>query len=431
MKSRKVLIIAYFFPPRLGSGSVRPMGLAKYLSRFGWEPIILTPKLPGPVPVGTKVFETEYEHVLSQVKGAIGFRKNVGMQEQLGISGDRKIGTEISWMGHVISKTKNMIAFPDEHIGWFKFAVRVGRRLLAEGSIDAIISTSSPVTAHLIACKLKKLSGKPWIADFRDLWTQNHFYNGGVFRRIIERRVEYRTLRHSDAVVTCHPLVEKLGELHKRVPIHWIPNGFDPDEFPGNSDSRTNPNKLMMTYTGDLYQGKRDPKPLFQALSELISVGELKRNEIEVSFYGRFGNWLFEEVKQFKLDDVIKIHGPASRKDVLKRQIESTLLLILTWNNPHEASIFPGKVFEYFGAKRPILAIGGPGGVLKALLEQTETGIHVSDVPQLKRILLEYYKAFQLHGTIPYHPVKNEVSKFTHQVMAHRFSEILDDLVSQ
>lgn len=58
MRIKKVLIITYFFPPRVASGSVRPMGLAKYLPKFGWEPLILTAKLPGPAAAGTRIIET-------------------------------------------------------------------------------------------------------------------------------------------------------------------------------------------------------------------------------------------------------------------------------------------------------------------------------------------------------------------------------------
>ncbi len=426
MQHKKVLIVAYAFPPRNASGSVRPMGLAKYLPQFGWEPLILTARLPGPPPEEVKVLETDYVDILSKVKALIGYRPEVGIQKQLGLS-PGKNGNNSSSLSRLISSVKATISFPDEQVGWFKFAVEEGKRLLAKDDIDAIISTSPPSTAHLIARKLRIESGKPWVADFRDLWTQSHYYNYSGIRHFIERRLEVRTLSQADAIVTAHPLVDQLRQLHKSKPIYWIPNGFDPDSFPKSVLAREN-DKLIIAYFGNLYDGKRDPEPLFQALSGLITNGEIKRTDIEVRLFGPFEEWLLQDVRKYDLHDVVKIKGQVPREDVLRSQMGSSLLLILTWDNPQEASIYPGKVFEYLGAQRPILAIGGPGGVVKELLEKTQAGVHVSNLAQLKTALMEYYKAHQACGIIPYNPIKEEVERYTHEVMAQKFAKILDEI---
>ena len=72
MRLKKVLIIAYAFPPRPAIGSVRPMVLAKHLPQFGWEPLILTANLPGPAPEGIQVIQTDYVSILSKFKGLCG-----------------------------------------------------------------------------------------------------------------------------------------------------------------------------------------------------------------------------------------------------------------------------------------------------------------------------------------------------------------------
>jgi glycosyltransferase involved in cell wall biosynthesis len=427
MRLKKVLIIAYTFPPRCGSGSVRPMGLAKYLPQFGWEPLIMTANLPGPAPGGIQVIETDYIDILVKLKGWLRLQQDLSVNEQLGIS-VRKDGDNRPILSRMFLKARATIAFPDQYIGWFKFAVQEGKSLLEKENIEAIISTSPPATAHLIARKLKEVSGKPWIADLRDLWTQNHYYRYGAIRHFIERKLELKTLSRADALITAHPLVNRLRKLHKWKPIYWILNGFDSDDFPKLPLSRTN-NKFIMTYTGVLYRGKRDPELLFQALLELIKSGEIKRTQVEVRFFTLVSNWLLEDVRKYNLQDVVKIYGRIPREEALRMQMGSALLLILTWNNSHEASIYPGKIFEYLGAQRPILAIGGPGGVVKELLEKTRTGIHVSDLAQLKKTLMEYYQVHQTHGTIPYHAVEEEVQNYTHQVMAQKFGQVLDGII--
>lgn len=422
---KKVLIVAYYFPPRPGSGSVRPMGLAKYLPRFGWKPVILTAKLPGPAPAGVQVIDTEYIDILSKLKGYIGYRRDIGLHEQLGLSVGKN-GSGRSLLSRLISRAKGTIAFPDEHVGWVKFAVQKGKDLLEKEDIQVIMSTSSPVTTHLIARRLKMESGKPWIADLRDLWTQNHYYRFGSFRHFMEKRLELWTLSRANALVTAHPLVDRLSELHRNIPIHWIANGFDPADFLESSVVKSNHNKMILTYTGLLYHDKRDPEPLFRALSDLFAEGEMKRTDIEIRFIGPFEEWLAEEVKKFNLQDVVKIESQVSREEALQKQMESSLLLILTWDSPDEVNIYPGKVFEYLGARRPILAIGGPGGVVKDLLEKTQSGLHISGIAQLKKTLIEYYKLYKTHGTIPYNPVQPEVQKYSSQVMAQKFAEVFD-----
>jgi glycosyltransferase involved in cell wall biosynthesis len=430
MRHKKVLIIAYYFPPRHTIGSVRPMGLAKYLPEYGWEPLIMTANLPGPAPGGLRVIQTEYIDIISKLKGLIGYRPDVGLHEQLGLSVSKN-GINRSLLSSMISKAEATIAFPDEHIGWYKFAVREGERLLERQDIDAIMSTSSPVTSHLIARTLKVKSGKPWIADFRDLWTQHHYYRHGVLRNFVDRKLEIRTLNQADALVTANPLVSKFKDLHNNKLMYCIPNGFDPDDFPEPSLPRTNHNKFTITYTGQLYNGKRDPEPLFRALAELIGSGEIKRAKLEVCIFGPFENWLLKDVRKYNLHDVVKIKGLVSREESLRMQMESSLLLILT--NPREAGIYPAKVFEYLGAHRPILAIGGPGGALKELLNKTQAGIHVLSLAQLKKVLIEYYrahqnKAHQTGSTILYHAVKEQVQNYTHPVMAQKFAQVLDEI---
>lgn len=429
MRPKKVLIITYFFPPRYGSGSVRPMGLAKHLPKFGWEPVILTAKLPGVAPAGIRIIETEYRNILGGVKQLFGYRPNIGLHEQLNLSVGKN-GRNGSLSSRLIFAAKAAIAFPDEHIGWLKFAIREGKRLIEKENIEAILSISSPATAHLIARSLKTETRKPWIADFRDLWTQNHYYCYGLFRSFIERILEVRTLAQADAIVTAHPLINRLRELHRIQPVYCIPNGFDPEEFINKNAFPKGNSKFIMTYTGELYCGKRDPEILFLALSELINSREIERSQVEVRFFSEAADWLREDIRKYNLQDIISIYGQLPRAEVLQRQVESTLLFILTWNNPVEVNIYPGKLFEYLGAGRPILAIGGPGGVVKELLEKTQAGVYVSSLVQLKKVIMEYYKTYRSLGTIPYNVVEEEVQIYTQRVMAQKFALVLDEVVA-
>ena len=273
---KKVLIISYHFPPSIAVGGLRIQGLAKYLSEFGWEPIILTTTLPGNPNTQFRVIQTPYYDVIASWKKRFGLKPEEGVKKQFEMKMHKN---KKSFMDYVLFFLSEIIAYPDAQKGWYPFAVEAGSEILENENIDAIISSSSPVTCHLIAKELKMKYTIPWIADFRDLWTQNHYYQYSPIRRFIERRLEIKTLSKPDALVTVsNDLAETLGTLHKEKRIYTIRNGFDPQEISFSRADLTT--KFTITYTGSLYQGKRDPSKFFKALQDLISEERLIQNDI-------------------------------------------------------------------------------------------------------------------------------------------------------
>jgi len=266
--TKRVLIITYYFPPRPSVASLRLKGLAKYLPEFGWKPVILTAALPVEPDPRFKVIQTPYPGDVShRFKKRLHLQPDKGFQEQVGVPLAIR-GVKGSLTSKVITFIKGIIAYPDEQKAWLPFAVDSGHELLHKEKFDAILSSSGPVTCHLIAKELKRKHKVPWIADLRDLWTQNHYYPYGIIRKWFERRLELKTLNEADALVTVsEPLAKDLGLLHHKKLVCAIPNGFDPDEM----GSAPLTKEFTITYTGQLYQGKQDPSLLLRALAELIN----------------------------------------------------------------------------------------------------------------------------------------------------------------
>ena len=104
----------------------------------------------------------------------------------------------------------------------------------------------------------------------------------------------------------------------------------------------------------------------------------VERGDVSIDFYGRYESWLEEDVTKYKLGDVVTLHGPVSREVAIRKQWESQILLLLTWNDPAEQGVYTGKVFDYLAARRPILSLGLSGGVVTKLLNDTNAGVHVS-----------------------------------------------------
>jgi len=421
---RKVLLITYHFPPRPGVGSLRLRGLAKYLREFGWEPVILTPALPGEPGARFRAVETPYPgDATARWKRRLGLAADKGFQEQIGIPRALR-DSKVSFTGRVINLAKAILAYPDEQKGWYRFAVSIGHELLRREHFDALLSSSGPVTCHLIARELKEKHRIPWVADLRDLWTQNHYYPYGTLRRFFERRLEVKTLNIADVLVTVSkPLAQKLRLLHRGKPVIAIPNGYDPDEVVRSAQLTK---EFTITYTGQLYQGKRDPTPLLRALAELASEGKIELKTVKVRFYGDTPYWLEQEIKRYQLDEVVSLHPKVLREVALQKQRESQILLLLNWDDPNEVGVYTGKVFEYLAARRPILAVGGPRGVVTKLLEETGAGVHALGPEHLKRVLFEFYEQYRTHGYVPYKGCEGRIAKYSHREMARRFANVLD-----
>lgn len=423
---RRVLVIAYYFPPRPGVGSLRAKGLAKYLPEYGWEPIILTAALPEKPESRFKVVETPYPgDVTAYWKRKLGLAADKGFQEQIGIPRALREGKTSFFTRRVITLAKAFIAYPDDQKTWYPFAVSAGRDLLKMEKFDALISSSGPVTCHLIARELKARYEIPWIADFRDLWTQNHYYPYGSLRLMFERRLELKTLALADALVTVsEPLAERLMSLHKNKRVLVIPNGFDPDDVAQAPLTK----EFTITYTGTLYEGKRDPALLFQAVRELIVDGTIDPLDIRIRFYGEAPYWLEQQVRHYQLGGIVGLHRKVPRDVALAKQRESHVLLLLSWDDPREVGVYTGKIFEYLAAKRPILALGGPGGAVAQLLRETGAGIHVRSLEDLKALLKSWYKEYKLEGEVKYKAQWEIVQKYSHREMAKKFAHLLDEV---
>jgi glycosyltransferase involved in cell wall biosynthesis len=308
-----------------------------------------------------------------------------------------------------------------------------GEKIFQSKQIDAIISSSMPMTCHLIAKTLAEKYNIPWVADFRDLWSQNHYSSHSFVRKYFETKLEIKTLKHASAItVVSQPLVEKLGALHENKQIFPIKNGFDPELV--NSENNVDQN-FTIVYTGDLYEGKRDPVQLFEVIQELCDNGVIKREDIKIHFFGYPKSespeyWLQEEIAKHHFQDLVILHGRVSHEIAIFEQRKAQILLLLTWNNPDERGVYTGKVFEYLAAHRPIISFGyTEGGVIKDLLVQTQAGIHAGNYHELKDAIVQAHQEFKKSGVVPYRGINTEVMKYSQKEMARNFGKVLDSVL--
>lgn len=421
---KRVLIISYYFNQKEMIGSIRLRGLAKYLPKFGWEPIILTIKSDNESDPCFKTVETEYLDLMASWKAKIGLNPKSTVKNQLKVQNKKNKKKLISFL---LDNWVEIVAYPDAQKNWYKPAVEAGSELLENDHFDAMLSSSSPVTCHLIANELKKRHEIPWVADLRDLWTQNHYYNFSRFRKFREVRLEKRTLSQADALSTVSmPWVNKLKSLYKNKKVYDIPNGFDQDMESSKNENLDK--KFTIIYTGNIYKGKMDPEPLFKALSEMIKDKEIDAKHLLIEFYGTKRESIASSAEKYDLKQILKIHDVIPHDEILKKQSKSQLLLLLDWIDPSEKGVLPGKIFEYLAAKRPIISIGGYGGVVGKLIKQTGAGICLNDFDKLKSVIKNAYSEFKLYGEVKYKGIPEEIEKYSHFKMAQKFAEVLNEI---
>ena len=463
---KKVLIIAFYFDRLNEIASKRLRALAKYLPNYGWEPIVIAPDL-GFIPeendnLDCRIIYTEYEdmfaHFFNKFKSLNESKKELGDEK----SADDKLKDSSSFSNPLVSASVSIageiFAYPDGMKYWHEYAFKEASKIIEDEEIDAVISSSWPITCHTIAKDLKDKYGIFWIADLRDLWNLNPYVSHTFIRNYFERKLESKTFENVDVLTTTTDLSAKtLVTLHPNKKIVPILSGYDDEDLEflekireeiksesdfssdsdfekgsgvsSDSDSADNydvrSNKLKFIYAGSLYGGKRDPTLLFKAIRQLDDESKIDSSKLSIEFYGDSGN-LKEIAQRYSLSDIVNIGGKIPHSEVFKKQLMSDVLLLISWNNEKEKIFIPGKIFEYFALKKPVLSIGYKEGSLKDLIEETKVGYHVSDLESTKKALLNIYDEFIEKGAVELNSDTN-IEDYSMKNMAKKFADLLDN----
>lgn len=423
---KKVLIIGHFWPYRRGGNRI--IGLSRYLRNFGWEPIIITGNLYKKPDEDVKYFEVSYKYFLHFLFRILKFDMGKDMGNQFREVGAKTSSVKRSILRFFYTIAQEIFAFPDEDRNFKTPALLKAREVLKNEKISAIIS-EYPVTSHLVASSLKKEFNIPWIADFVDPWSQNHDYPYGLIRRFFDRNLEVKTMKGANALTTVSKvLADNLKKLHKKDNTYAIPNGFDSKNL--NIPAAPLTKNFTITYTGQMYVGKRDPDFFLLAVRGLVLDGELKKEDTEIRFYGPMNPWLEEKIKAYNLSHIVTQYGSLSREDSMNKQKESQVLLLCNWKGSRGEGVYTGKIFEYLTSMRPILATEGAlkNNVVKQVLKETKAGVSGDDVSAIKELILKYYREYQENGSVKYNGIKEEIEKYSYNEMAKQFSKILNEI---
>jgi hypothetical protein len=293
--------------------------------------------------------------------------------------------------------------FPDPQIGWYFSAVRGGKSLVDGWQPDVIFASAPPFTGLMVGRSLKKATGVPLVVEYRDRLSEDPYSTRQKsFRKTLEKRVEDWWMKEADSIITVSEPWAEDYRVRYGLPVLSVYNGFDPDDFPADYPRKsTNPEILDIVYTGILYPDRRDPTPLFKAIKLLGDEGK----SIRVSFYAANRNDVTTMASAVGVLDQVDIYDAVSYGESVDRQMNADILLLLQWNDPKEQGNVPGKVFEYLGARRPILGLGLEDGVPARIIAEREAGVVVNDPARIAEHLQKWQAEKRSKGHIPLVPV--------------------------
>ncbi|WP_192579953.1 glycosyltransferase [Micromonospora sp. AMSO31t] len=431
----RLLVISYHFPPAETIGARRPAALAALALRQGWDVRVLTAIGADQGGEPTPLPEERVIRVAPSPKLPRFNRPVVVPGAGQPTRSRRRIAAVRSGMKRWLVKAGMELLLPDPQLNWIRPAVRGFERAASDWRPDVILVSGPPFSGFAVAASLARRLRVPWVADYRDLWSVgNEYWVRSVPRLAVDRRLERRVLR---SVATCVTVSEPLAETLRRtfgVDTHVIMNGIDGRPLPapmvpngpGPGGHGLSATTLTLAHTGNVYPGKRDPRPLLDAIA-LLGPDAAR---VHVVFAGEDNGVVRAAVERAGVADSVSVLGSVPPEKSWRIQADADALVLLMWNDPRDAGTMTGKIFDYLYARRPILLLGYEGGVAAKLLRERGAGVTHNDPHSIARQLREWLAVKEQVGWLPAVPAAALEGLFREDQLG-RYLEILREVAGR
>lgn len=426
---KRALIISYYWPPSGGAGVQRWLKFVKYMRNFEWEPVLFIPKNPE-YPEIDKSLEKEVPANLEIIRHPVWepydlYKKLIGRRKEERINAaflsekkkNRFIENISVWI-------RGNLFIPDARKFWIFTSVRYLSNYLKDHPVDVIISTGPPHSTHLIAKPLAKRFSIPWMADFRDPWTDIDYYKDlklSIWADKKHHTLEKQVLESANSVVV---ISKTMAEVFRKIydrKYEVITNGFDQEDLTGSSLPMDE--KFSIAHIGTLVS-TRNPVPLWEALKNLVSEREDFAKDLEIKLVGKIDFSVSAAMESYGLTKYLKKIDYLPHDEVVKCQRQSQVLLLIINNTPNSKMILTGKFFEYLAAKRPILCLGPDDGDAAEILKETRSGLlsGFEDIHGMKNNILHFYDKYK-SGILKSESV--DIDRFSRKELTRQITDIL------
>lgn len=357
---KKLLYIAYYFPPAGGPGVQRSLKFARYLPDHGWLPTVVTvdpahaawpaidESMLKEVPANVNVVRTRSRDPYAAYARLRGQKKS----ESVGVGfADDSVPGAFEKLARFVRAN---VFIPDARVGWVRFAKRAVAQLMSEGSYDAVLTSGPPHSSHLVGRWASRKYDMPWLADFRDPWTEVSYYDQLPFlpwSRAIDRHYERSVLRDAQSVITVSRAVSDLLKAKSNRSVSVVPNGFDPADLRGIEPIRGD--GFRVVHTGTITESQ-DPTGVWPAIRAMRDADV----DIRVHLIGRVDASVLNSIESAGLSEALEVTPYVPHREALAYMAGADVLLMSVPRTREAAGILTGKVFEYLASGPPILATG-------------------------------------------------------------------------
>lgn len=429
---KKVLFISYYWPPSGGSGVQRPLKFVKYLRDFGWEPIVYTAQ-NGEVPEIDYSLLKDVPQDLTVLKQPIIepysiYKIFAGQNKKEKIDPNFFSRKKVGWKDKLAIWIRSNFFIPDARMWWINPSAKFLIKYVRENKIDAIISTGPPHSMHLIAMQVKRATGLPWLADFRDPWTNIDYFKNLILTesaRNKHHRLEKEVLAEANKVVMVGETWRQELELIAQRPVELITNGYDSSDFELNPAPALD-EKFSIVHLGMFSKG-RNHEVFWQAIKQLSDENEAFKNDIQLKFYGKYDVSAIEYMQKYQLEYCTQFFEYIPHNEIIKVQYSSQVLYLSVNDTPNVKGIMTGKVFEYMAVKRPILCIGPHDGDASKIINETKSGYisGFNELDLLKQNILALYHNYK--NNIPFEGGIG-LEQYSRKELTRQLAKLLDEM---
>ena len=448
-RSKRLLLVAYNFPPVGGAGVQRPVKWAKYLGKMGWDVTVLTTLNPS-VPVRDESLLADLPTDINIVRART-LEPDYRVKQNL-ISAQatsRSFVQTLKGMARGILKRGVKLALqPDPQVLWNPDAIRAGTRALREQQHDAILVTAPAYSSFYIGAALKRRFGLPLVLDYRDEWDLSGKYLENAQQdwvsRVVQSRMQRRLLRRADAVVattqrSADNLAGKLAELRHRIPTHCIYNGFDAEDFvtplpetvsPGHGCEVMQPERgtYRLVYTGTLWN-LTDIDPLIRSIEHLDSTHPELSRRLELVCVGRKTPDQQAILNRLKNTSARLVSVDYCDHSTALQWLRSANgLCLLLSDVPGADRVVPAKLFEYLATRKDMLAIC-PGGETADIVRRFFPHGQFNPTQSAPMSQWLQQRLSNVNSPDVATPDRAALGQYSRESQTQRLAEILDSLV--
>ncbi len=369
--SRRILIVTGLYPPNAPTATVRAPKFARFLLDRGHDVRVLSGQnLQFPAAVDPEI-PAERITAVPYVRRGRAAPMTEADQPKPGAKASVETAAQPGGLRRLIWQLSYL---PDPHITWIDPAVEAA--LAWDWKPDVIFSTGPPHSSHMAAARLSRAWGVPFVAELRDLWADNIYQNESFIANGVNRWMERRALSKAAALVA---VTEGSAEILARrygKPVVCAANGYDPADFDGLEDvPALDADRLSIVHAGSTYNGGRSPEPLLAALA-LLKPDPAK---LVVHFWGEDSHVPMAMAERAGVAHLVQAHPPIGRGEVLRIERAADILLLLRFATEGEKHVVAGKLYEYVGARRPVLCHGQQEGEAADIIRRTGIGLVSND----------------------------------------------------